>query len=60
MDQIARDSPLEGAKVMSYRQCLAMLGYGRLSIVDIEDVREWAKYVIHADGKATIHIAYLY
>ena len=51
MDQIARDSPLEGAKVMSYRQCLAMLGYGGLLAVDIEEVCEWAKYIARADGK---------
>ena len=54
MDQIARGSPLEGSKVWSYRQCRAMLCYGGISIVDIEDVREGAKYVIRADGKGGV------
>ena len=40
-----------GAKVRSYRQCLSMLGYGSLSVVDIEEIREGAKYIAHADGK---------
>ena len=35
----------------AYRQCLAMIGYRRLSPVDIEGVREGAKYIIHADGE---------
>ena len=42
---------MEGAKVRSYRQRLATLGYGSLSVVDTEEIREGAKYIAHADGK---------
>ena len=50
MGKIARGSPLEGAKVTSYKQCLDVLCDGGLAVVGIAVVQDGAKYVAYAAG----------
>ena len=42
--------PLEGVNATSYNKRLAVLCYGRLAMVDIQDIRRGAKYATRADG----------